>query len=412
MNIWLITSGEILPFGSERLHRTGMLAQLLAQKGHRVTWWTTTFDHQQKAYISRQNEKKSLSPGLELFLLHSKTAYRRNISLSRLINHAGVAGSFNQMAPAESLPDIIFCSFPTIDLSYEAVRYGMKHNVPVIIDVRDLWPDIFIDPFPRPLHAPIKLALWPYVRKTKAIMRQCTAITAISDGYLQWALHYAGRKAQPKDRVFPLGFHKEVAAVEAFGTSEFFHKKGINPSKTIVWFVGTFGHTYDLLPVIAAAKELEKSGRDDLQFVFTGDGEKMGEWTKEAQGASNIVFTGWVNKTELSLLSGIAKIGLMAYRDKAPQGLPNKIFEYMSDGIPVLSSLQGETYDLLKQHGFGLSYKAGRKDDFTDKLLGMIQNEAYRKQMGENGKRLFFSEFSSEIIYNKLITYLESVIAR
>ena len=74
----------------------------------------------------------------------------------------------------------------------------------------------------------------------------------------------------------------------------------------------------------------------------------MKKWSKLAIGLQNVVFTGWVNKHELKYLSDIADIGLMAYSKGAPQGLPNKIFEYMSSGIPILSSLQGETEDFLK----------------------------------------------------------------
>ena len=49
-----------------------------------------------------------------------------------------MADTFNHLKP-----DIIVVSLPTIEFSYEACRYGEKNNVPVIVDVRDLWPDSF-----------------------------------------------------------------------------------------------------------------------------------------------------------------------------------------------------------------------------------------------------------------------------
>ena len=82
--VWLITSGEPMPSNENRLHRTGMLSKLLAEKGYEVVWFTTTFDHQTKVYVENTNVKKNVSKNLSLFFLHSETPYYKNISLKRL----------------------------------------------------------------------------------------------------------------------------------------------------------------------------------------------------------------------------------------------------------------------------------------------------------------------------------------
>ena len=56
-------------------------------------------------------------------------------------------------------PDLILCSYPTIELSVEAVRYGRTHGIPVVLDVRDLWPDIVLDLLPTILRSPGRVAL-------------------------------------------------------------------------------------------------------------------------------------------------------------------------------------------------------------------------------------------------------------
>ena len=52
MRAWLIQTGEPLPIDGEfpRLLRTGFLAQQLADRGHHVTWWCSTFNHWTKAH--------------------------------------------------------------------------------------------------------------------------------------------------------------------------------------------------------------------------------------------------------------------------------------------------------------------------------------------------------------------------
>ena len=48
----------------------------------------------------------------------------------------------------EILPDLILSSIPTSELSLEATKLGKKNNIPVILDIRDLWPDVFLDVLP------------------------------------------------------------------------------------------------------------------------------------------------------------------------------------------------------------------------------------------------------------------------
>ena len=198
-----------MPSNENRLHRTGMLSKLLAEKGYEVVWFTTTFDHQTKVYVENTNVKKNVSKNLSLFFLHSETPYYKNISLKRLKNHKEVAENFYVEANKIDSPDIIFCSFPTIDLAYVATKYGKINNVPVVIDVRDLWPDIFIDIFPKFFHAFFRRLMYWQIKKTKFALTNAFAITAVSDNYLKWAINYEKNNFKKISKVFPLGYDYE-----------------------------------------------------------------------------------------------------------------------------------------------------------------------------------------------------------
>ena len=189
MKIWLITSGEPIPSKNERPHRVGILANGLYRNGDKVTWWTTTFDHQKKEYLFDEYTEEQSHQGYQRFYLHSKTPYYKNVSLSRIKNHREVASNFHSEVRIKEKPDILFCSYPTIELAYETVKYGEECNIPVIVDVRDLWPDIFISPFPKILHPFIKLGLSNYVKKAKYIFRKSTGITGVSPKYLEFGLN-------------------------------------------------------------------------------------------------------------------------------------------------------------------------------------------------------------------------------
>lgn len=407
MKIWLVTSGEPIPSVNERPHRTGILSKMLSDINHKVIWWTTTFDHQKKSYLYRKNTELKLSDNLNLFFLHSYTKYSKNISLKRIKNHREVSKEFEKEIKKKEIPDIILCSFPTIDLAFISIKYGLQNNIPVIIDVRDLWPDIFFNPFPLIFRPFISLALSSYFTKTKYIFKNASGIIGISKQYLNYGLNYAQRKVSKRDKIFPLGYYLEDINTTNSNDNKF-AQLNINPKKINIWFIGTFGRTYDLSTVINAAKNIEKI-HPEVNFIFTGDGEKLKLWKKQSSLLSNIIFTGWVGKSEIKYISSKSDIGIMAYSKGAPQGLPNKIFEFMSLGLPILSSLQGETKEFVKKERIGLSYIPNDHKDLIKKILTLINDKKLLKQMSYNCITNFRQKFDSKIIYNDLITYLEEI---
>src|SRR5687768_16760322 len=139
----MVTIGEPLPTDGEsvRLLRCGILSDLLVRQGHEVLWWTSTFDHTQKRHRYSDDTGVTLHDGYRLQLLHGR-GYPHNISWERLADHRTLARKFSKLAADEPRPDVVLCSFPTIELSREAIRYGERTGVPVILDVRDPWPDV------------------------------------------------------------------------------------------------------------------------------------------------------------------------------------------------------------------------------------------------------------------------------
>jgi len=411
LRIWLVTIGEPLPIdgANDRLHRSGMLANLLVSKGHEVVWWTSTFDHARKKQRFNIDTSIETNDRFTIRLLHSVN-YKKNMSINRIINHHAIAHKFSKLASLESQPDIILCSFPTIELSLAATRYGKERNVPVIIDVRDLWPDIIVDLFPKKMRWLVKAALFIFFKNTRKVFRECTSIIGVSDGYLQWGLSYAGRKRNIKDAVFPLCYRKPIVTDNQIKDAKFALRNiGIDSSKIICWFVGMFGKTYNLSTVIDAAHQLDKQGINNVQFVLSGDGENYLKWFKQAQGLSNVVFTGWVDFPQIAYLMSIVDIGLAAYAEGAPQGLPNKIFEYLCAGVPILSSLKGETETLLSSNGCGLTYNASDTGDFLEKLFILINDNDLMEKMSSSSVSLFRSCFSTDEVYACMVNFLEGL---
>ncbi|HWO88531.1 MAG TPA: glycosyltransferase family 4 protein [Gemmatimonadales bacterium] len=410
MRVWLITVGEPLPLPGRtpRLLRTGLLADELVQRGHQVTWWTSHVDHYAKQYFPGNARPVVLDNGVELRFLRG-VLYRRNVSLARLVNHRQLARDFRVQRETVRAPDVILCSLPTIELARAASAWGSSHGIPVLIDVRDLWPDVLAEAVATPLRPLARIALMPLYREARAALRDCTGIIGISRGYLDWALRLAGRTESRHDGVVPLGYPRlRVSPTAVAAARERLKAGGVRFERRLVWFVGSFGRTYDLFPLLEAGRMLADAGPEDVQIVISGDGEDSEAYRRAAAGLENVVFTGWLEPAALAVMLQSAAIGVAAYRAGAPQGLPNKLFEYLSGGIPVISSLQGEARDLIGQLDCGMSYDPREPRALARAIREMLSDEPGRRRKAANARRAFEERYSSERVCAALVARIES----
>src|SRR4030067_554478 len=350
MKLWLVTIGEPLPTDDKeaRLLRTGILAEMLVRAGNEVLWWTSTFDHVDKRHRCGEDRIAVMGDRYRIRMLHAN-GYKNNISIARMLNHRGVAGKFRRFVEFERRPDVILCSLPTLELCVEAVRYGKRNHVPVVIDVLDLWPDLIAELAPPWGQGAMKLLLATMFNNVREACTKATAIFALTPEFLKWGLNYAGRDARSWDKVFPMGYssfspmREEVEEATARWRSVGVKKKDFN-----ICYFGAIGHQSDFETVINAAKILLKGPRN-FRFVICGSGEKLEYYKKRGAGCSNVLFPGWVNRTDIWSLMRISSMGLVAFVNKANYtlNLRNKPIQYFSAGHPIVSSLSGVLARLL-----------------------------------------------------------------
>ena len=409
MHVWLIQTGEPLPVDGEapRLLRTGMMAQQLVRLGNDVTWWCSTFNHWTKTHRYPKTTVLELQSGYRLHMLHSP-GYERNVSLARILDHRYLAECFEHEIQRVARPDVILSSLPTVEMSEIATRFGRKHGIPVIVDVRDLWPDAFLNfvpPFLRPLG---KLFLGGLFHQAKRALENSSSIVGVSEGYLQWGLKLAGRDRRATDAVFPLSYQRtSPSSADLQAAASRLVSLGVDPRRVVCWFIGTFGQTYDVGTVIEAARRLHARNDHRVQFVLSGEGGQLEQCREQAKGLDNVIFTAWLNSTEIEWMMSAAGVGLAAYVVDAPQGLPNKVFEYLSAGLPILSSLGAEAEELLSANHCGFSYAPGNPDDLLRKLLPLVDDPVLLATMKGAAQRAFDEKFSAERVYGEYLQFVQ-----
>lgn len=410
LNIWLIKEGETLPIGGEiRLMRTGALAKYLAEQGHTVTWWSSTFLHGEKKYIYNTDKKIKVQERERIILLHSYVSYKKNVSLRRIAYYKNLEIKMRIAMEKECVPDVILCAWPTAEFARCAVDYGKKHNVPVVIDIRDLWPDYFLRIFPGKMKKVGEKLIIPLKWNAKRTLKQGNAFVGVTESALDW-LHYYTKPA--KEQVILIGGRRNTLSKEELkkGLAEW-EKLGVTEQTWNVCIFSSLGKQGDFETVIRAVKRLSKQ-YPQIRLVIGGKGDDKGRLEEIAAGSANILFAGWLNEVQMRSLMSICRCG--AYSVKNADGFKdafgNKIVQYLSEGLPVINSLTGFAARMLKDYNAGITYREGDVEDCTRKIHSLLIHEDQRRIMGENAGRLFSEKLDENIVNAQFMRFLQEVI--
>ena len=407
MRAWVIEVGEPLPIdlGRPRLMRAGLLIEELARRGHDVVWFSSAFDHHAKSMRPTGSHVIELGDGTYELRLLRALGYHRNISVRRIIDHMVNARSFRRLARRSPPPDVICVGLPTLELAGAATRFGRMHDVPVCVDIRDLWPDIFERALPKRAQPIARFVLLPLHVAADRTCRTATSIVGVSEAFLDWGLRRAGRARRPSDRVFNLAFRRPPEGTEPAGVERFWTDHGVDPSKTLLAFVGTFNSQFDFGSVTALAAEWSVT-RPGVQFVLCGVGPRPPLPTSD-----NVVKPGWIDSDRMSWLLRRATVGLAPYRSHPDfeANYPNKIVEYLAWGLPVVTTLRrGITADLLTEHGCGIPIP-DTTVAWGTALGQLIDDEAMQRDMSYKAHDVFVHRFDAAEVYAEYASMLEAL---
>ena len=146
LNFWIIQRAEQTVYDDRnaRLMRSGIIANQLEARGHKVTLWTSTFNHMEHKQRFDKSNLIKISDNFTIQFIKS-IGYKKNFSLRRLIDEKYISLQFKSLLSLHKKPDVILISMPSIELGYEASKYAKKNQIPFFVDIRDLWPDVFYD---------------------------------------------------------------------------------------------------------------------------------------------------------------------------------------------------------------------------------------------------------------------------
>ena len=411
MLVWIFQTGEPMPLDGDeaRPMRAMNLTDALVGAGHEVVLWTADFDHTNHRHRYGSHTKVRVSDLLEVRFIHSR-GYASNIGVARLADHAQLAISLRRLLKGESHPDVAFVGYPPIEPATVMVDWLRGRDVPVMLDIKDAWPEVLLRGVPMYLKPLGHLALSPYSLLMHRAFQQASGLTSTAEPFLNWSLETAGRDRNSADRVFPLTSRRpDFPDDDLDDAGVWWDERGvIDDGRFRIFFVGTLHSSYDFTPVAEAAQDV------DVQVVICGDGSSASDIRAEMTGLPNVVLPGWVTAQQAEVLGRRSTLALapIAPHPDFAMSVPNKFYDAMSKGLPIVTSLTGAAGELVESHNIGRVYGGRWKPSLRTVLAELEGAPDEISAMSRNALDLYSSEYSYETVYGSAVRHLESLASR
>jgi glycosyltransferase involved in cell wall biosynthesis len=300
--------------------------------------------------------------------------------------------------------DILFATSTPLTAGIPGIVMKWFRKKKFIFEVRDLWPEL-----PKALGLKNPLLIWGMSLLEWLSYRSANACIGLAPGICKGI---AKRSSKNKRIEFiPNGCDLDLFKR---GHRSELSLEGICPKDTVAVFTGAHGISNGLNSVLDAAAELKKMNRNDIVLVFIGEGKLKPALMQRAKehDLQNCRFYPLVSKRELNQIVSNADIGMMILANIPAfyySTSPNKFFDYISSGLPVLNNYPGWLADMIKEKQIGIAVPPDDAVAFAKGLIHLADRSDLRELYGKNARDLAEKSFARQELADKFVDFLEEV---
>lgn len=410
MIIWIVNPYGSLPDESWRTYRSTMIASALMQSGHQVVQFISNFEHRSKTFRGNSYEIKNYGPLYDIHVIPG-LSYKSHISLDRIRYERRFGHNFLKYAKTLQKPDCIVLAEPSIcyyDIIFNWLKKGLKTKI--IIDLIDIWPELFHLLIPRSLDGLARMVFSPLYFWRRRLYKNADGLVAVSKNYQEIALKIHAFRAPLTDVVYWSIPEKEIHA--EFDLSDEKIKQMISLKKAEeVWcvYAGTLGENYDIYSIIEAGKRLkERYAPERFKLLIAGDGP-LKDYCNDNSNDSGVTFLGRLDSGNLAELFKKCDFALSTYKGRSTVAMPIKAFDYLAFGLPLVNSLKRDLGYFVETKSVGINYVAESVDSLFDAICNLVEDTDKRIRMKQNALSLS-SEFSEQKQYAKFVKVIENAV--
>jgi glycosyltransferase involved in cell wall biosynthesis len=369
-------------------------ARHLADKGHQVTIITSYISYltgTEATDATRHQDRVKILRAATLGGLH------RNFFV-RLLNFFSFTISSFFIGLNVRKIDIVWGTSPPIFQAASAWALARLKRVPFLFEVRDLWPAFAVAVGILRNRAMIAASEW----LERFLYQRADAIVLNSPGFIDHVRGRGGRHVS----VVPNGADTSMFDPKSDGAD--FRAKNRLQNKFVVLYAGAHGLSNDLGVALQAAELLKDEQK--IAIVLLGDGKDKPKLQKEAEQnkLANLLFLPPVPKAGMAeaLAGSDAGLAILKPIKLYSTVYPNKVFDYMAAGRPVLLAIDGVIRDVVEKADAGVFVQPGDATALAEAIRKMAANPAEAKRMGAAGRGYLEKHFDRA----KLAAEMETVI--
>lgn len=380
----------------------------LVENGHEVTVITTdAFLKNDIPYESSRGIKKYNFDGVDVKAVSSNYSNKTSFFVRgfSFINFMFLA---ERIGGKEKDVDIIFATSTPLTIGIPAMRLSKKLNVPYVFEVRDLWPE-----------APIQLGaiksrlLIHYLKKVEyRIYVKAKHIISLSPGMTDGIVIRGVEEG--KITLIP-NLSNIVFFENSIDTEHMIHlrDKYQLTNKLVLGHIGAMGLANGLDYLVATAEELKKREVDNIVILIVGDGmvkKDLEEIAKEKK-LDNIIFTGYIPRNKIPTYTNLVDITITSFLNIPilSTNSPNKFFDSLAAGKPIIVNSSGWTRDIVLENRIGYYVNPEKPKSLMKLLIDLQTDKYYLANLKNRIKKIAKEKYDAEVLSQQFVNTMEQV---
>ncbi|CAH2565914.1 glycosyltransferase family 4 protein [Vibrio cholerae] len=400
MNILYFHQHFSTPKGSAGI-RSYQMARRLIHHGHNVTMVCGTYGGGDtgldSAFVSGKRE--GIVDGIRI--IEYDLAYSNSDGfVKRSMTFVRFALKSIGLALTEKY-DVLFATTTPLTAGIPGIFTRWLRGKPFVFEVRDLWPEL-----PKEMGViknPVILGLMSLLEW--ASYRSAHRCIGLSPGIVDGIK----KRGVPDSKITMVPNGCDLSIFTQL--SEPWRPDGVAEEDLMAIFTGTHGMANGLNAVLNAAVELQNRGRNDIKLVLVGQGKLKPQLEAKAQELQlkNVIFHPPVNKQKLAGLMASADVGMQVLANIPAfyyGTSPNKFFDYISAGLPVINNYPGWLAGMIEELQCGFAVAPENPKAFANALEQAADDREALAAMGEAARQLAESQFDRQMLADKWVEWV------
>lgn len=300
--------------------------------------------------------------------------------------------------------DLVIATTPQLLVGLAGYIISRIKKKPFILEVRDLWPESLVG-------SGVGTETSLFVKLVGALAEflysKSNHIVVVTEEFKRELINKRGIAAK-KISINENGIEEDkfrpIEDVEEL-------KRELNLSgKFIASYIGTHGYAHGLETVLETANLLKN--RSDIHFLLVGEGARRKHLMKlsKKMDLKNVTFLGFQPREVIPKFINISGTCLVPLKksDVFKTVIPTKMLEFMSCGVPVILSVDGQAREVMEKGRGGVFVPPEDSKALAEAVITLKEDEKLRENLKQNGRNFILNEYTRKAKAKEYLNILHS----